>query len=99
MSSSATIVPVTCEPCHDEGNPECSVDKKAMLKCEGKHWKKTADCNGQHGCVNNAKGATCDQGSQEAGSACDAVNIPVSVSSSARAAFLASDFNELAAWL
>ena len=60
------------EPCHEEGNPECSADKKAMLKCEGKHWKKTADCNGQHGCVSNAKGATCDQGSQEAGSACDA---------------------------
>src|SRR5207302_6259835 len=56
------------EPCPGkEGDPACSVDKKAMLKCTGKHWKKIDDCKGQHGCVSNAEGATCDQGTTDEG--------------------------------
>lgn len=62
------------EPCKDEGNPSCSVDGKAMLKCESKHWVKIDDCNGQHGCVSNAKGATCDKGTETEGAACTASN-------------------------
>ncbi len=63
------------EPCpNDEGNPECSDDKKAMLKCVNKHWKKQEDCNGQHGCVSNAMGANCDMGTAAAGSSCTQAN-------------------------
>jgi hypothetical protein len=63
------------EPCpKDEGNPGCSADKKAMLKCVGKHWKKIDDCLGQNGCVSNADGAKCDQGMQAEGSGCTKKN-------------------------
>jgi len=62
------------EPCKEEGNPSCSVDTKAMLKCQDKHWVKIDDCNGQHGCVSNAKGATCDKGTENAGASCTASN-------------------------
>ncbi|CAN5562396.1 hypothetical protein BH09MYX1_BH09MYX1_34150 [soil metagenome] len=63
------------EPCPgDEGNPNCSADKKAMLKCVDKHWKKQEDCNGQHGCVSNAKGTNCDMGTADVGSTCTAAN-------------------------
>jgi len=59
------------EPCHDEGNPSAASTRRPC-SVRGQALEETADCNGQHGCVNNVKGATCDQGSQEAGSACDA---------------------------
>lgn len=63
------------EPCpDDEGDPGCSSDKKAMLKCVNKHWKKQNDCTGQHGCVSNANGATCDMGTSNEGSSCSADN-------------------------
>jgi hypothetical protein len=63
------------EPCpKDEGNPACSSDKKAMMKCVGKHWKKIEDCLGQNGCVSNAEGARCDQGMQAEGTSCTPKN-------------------------
>lgn len=62
------------EPCKEEGNFECSVDTKAMLKCDSKHWTKVDDCKGQHGCVSNAKGATCDKGSGNPGDPCTPEN-------------------------
>ena len=62
------------EPCKDDGNYGCSIDKKAMLKCEAMHWKKVDDCKGQNGCVSNAQGAKCDQGTESAGAACTAAN-------------------------
>ena len=58
------------EPCKKDGDYECSVDTKAMLKCDSKHWTKIDDCKGQHGCVSNAKGATCDKGSGNVGDPC-----------------------------
>lgn len=63
------------EPCpDDEGNPECSSDHKASLKCVDKHWKKVNDCNGQHGCVSNAQGTNCDMGTSDVGSTCTKEN-------------------------
>jgi hypothetical protein len=62
------------EPCKAEGNFSCSVDSKAMLKCDSKHWTKVDDCKGQHGCVSNAQGATCDQGTESLGASCTPQN-------------------------
>jgi hypothetical protein len=63
------------EPCPgEEGNPSCSADKKAMLTCTAKHWKKTDDCAGAHGCVSSASGATCDKGTESEGATCTAQN-------------------------
>lgn len=58
------------EPCFEEGEPECTGDKKAMIKCENNRWVKLNDCNGQLGCVANAKGAKCDLGATHAGDDC-----------------------------
>jgi hypothetical protein len=65
---------VAGEPCTEEGKPECSTDKKAMLKCEAKHWKQIDTCDGQNGCVANALGAKCDKGKATVGSSCTADN-------------------------
>jgi hypothetical protein len=62
------------EPCKEEGNYGCSTDQKAILKCDSKHWTKVDDCNGQHGCVSNAQGASCDKGTQTVGASCTADN-------------------------
>ena len=62
------------KPCKEEGDPGCSADSKAMLKCNSKHWKKESDCRGQLGCVSNAHGAKCDEGTGNAGDPCTADN-------------------------
>jgi len=62
------------EPCTEEGNWNCSVDKKAMFQCSGAHWVKKSDCRGQHGCVANASGANCDMGTGEIGDMCSSDN-------------------------
>ncbi|NOU30034.1 MAG: hypothetical protein HOO96_19190 [Polyangiaceae bacterium] len=62
------------EPCLEEGKPECSGDRKAMIKCENNHWKLLDKCTGALGCVANAKGAKCDLGAAEAGSTCTPQN-------------------------
>jgi hypothetical protein len=62
------------EACFEEGKPECSADKKAMIKCESSHWKKLEDCKGALGCVANAEGAKCDLGASAAGAACTKEN-------------------------
>jgi hypothetical protein len=62
------------DPCLNEGDFECSVDKKAMLKCTGHRWTKQDDCRGQLGCVANAQGVKCDKGTSESGDSCSAEN-------------------------
>jgi len=62
------------EPCMNEGEPQCTGDKKAMIKCEGSHWKLLNACTGKLGCVANANGAKCDLGAAEANSECTAQN-------------------------
>lgn len=63
------------EPCpSDEGKWQCSPDKKMLLECQGKHWKKKDDCRGQNGCVVNASGYKCDKGEGNEGDACTADN-------------------------
>jgi hypothetical protein len=62
------------EPCFDEGKPECSGDKKTMLKCENAHWKALNECKGALGCVANAEGAKCDLGASAPGDACTKEN-------------------------
>jgi hypothetical protein len=49
------------EPCKEEGNYGCSLDAKALLKCDAMRWTKAQDCKGANGCAPNAQGATCDQ--------------------------------------
>ncbi len=58
------------EPCLEEGNYECTTDKKAMLQCSTKHWKPVEKCLGQNGCVANAQGAKCDNSTSEVGAPC-----------------------------
>lgn len=62
------------EPCVDEGNYQCTLEKKAMLFCESGHWKTVEKCLGQNGCVANAKGAKCDNSISEAGAPCETEN-------------------------
>jgi hypothetical protein len=64
------------DPCANEsdGNYECSVDKKAMLKCVGNKWAKQEDCKGHLGCVANASGAKCDKGVGAEGDDCTPEN-------------------------
>ncbi len=63
------------EPCFkDEGEPQCTGDGKAMIKCVDNRWVKTEDCMGKLGCVANAKGATCDLGAAAAGDDCTPEN-------------------------
>lgn len=62
------------EYCADEGKPECSGDKKAMIKCENNRWKQLEECKGKLGCVANAMGAKCDLGASTEGAACTAEN-------------------------
>jgi hypothetical protein len=59
------------EPCLEDGNYDCKVDKKAMLQCRGKRWKTVEKCLGPTGCVANAKGAKCDNSTSEAGAPCE----------------------------
>src|SRR5450755_279443 len=58
-----------CDPASDDY--ECSVDKKAMLKCTGKHWKLNDKCLGQNGCVSSAKEVKCDNSVSELGAPCE----------------------------
>lgn len=62
------------EPCLEEGNYQCTVDKKGLLGCEKNHWKTVEKCLGQNGCVANAKGAKCDNSISEAGAPCQQEN-------------------------
>ncbi len=62
------------EPCMEEGKPECTGDRKAMIKCENSHWKLLNTCGGNLGCVSNAKGAKCDLGAATEGSGCTKEN-------------------------
>jgi len=62
------------EACFQEGVPQCTGDKKAMIKCEKSHWVKMNDCKGALGCVANAEGAKCDLGASAAGEDCTAEN-------------------------
>jgi hypothetical protein len=62
------------EPCMNEGEPQCSGDRKAMIKCESAHWKLLNKCGGALGCVANVNGAKCDLGAASAGDACTKEN-------------------------
>ncbi len=62
------------EPCTEDGEPQCTGDKKGMIKCENHRWKLLEECNGKLGCVANANGAKCDLGAAAAGDACTPEN-------------------------
>lgn len=62
------------EPCFEDGKPECSANRKAMLKCEKHHWKLLNKCLGALGCVANVQGAKCDLGASTEGSPCTKEN-------------------------
>jgi hypothetical protein len=62
------------EACLEEGKPECSGDKKSMMKCLNAHWRLTEKCNGSLGCVSNAFGTKCDLGASTEGSPCTKEN-------------------------
>ncbi len=40
----------------------CSVDRKAVVSCQGGHMVKTRDCLGPKGCAGGSNGPVCDQG-------------------------------------
>ena len=62
------------EPCLNEGEPQCSGDRKSMIKCENSHWKLLNKCGGALGCVANVNGAKCDLGAASAGDECTKEN-------------------------
>lgn len=62
------------EACFEEGEPQCSGDNKAMIKCENSHWVLLEECKGKLGCVANVHGARCDLGAAEPGDDCTPEN-------------------------
>jgi hypothetical protein len=62
------------EACLQEGKPECSGDRKSMMKCVGSHWQLVNTCAGALGCVSNANGTRCDLGAATEGSPCTKEN-------------------------
>lgn len=59
------------EPCSiAEDDHECSVDKKAQLKCDGKKWKLVDKCLGPKGCTTTASEVHCDVSLTELGAEC-----------------------------
>ncbi len=49
---------------------ECTPDMKAMVKCEGKHWKLTDKCLGPLACVSSSSEVNCDDSVSEVGAPC-----------------------------
>lgn len=62
------------EPCMNEGEPQCTGDRKAMVKCENGHWKLLNKCTGNLGCVANVNGAKCDMSVGAEGDTCTPEN-------------------------
>lgn len=62
------------EPCFEEGQPQCTGDKKSMIKCENNRWILLDECTGRLGCVANAQGAKCDLAVAAAGDSCSPDN-------------------------
>jgi hypothetical protein len=62
------------EACLKDGEPACTGDHKAMIKCEASHWKLIDKCNGTLGCVSSAQGTKCDLGASTEGSPCTKEN-------------------------
>ena len=62
------------EACFEEGEPQCTGDKKSMIKCENKHWVLLEACTGKLGCVANVEGAKCDLAVAAAGNDCTPEN-------------------------
>ena len=59
------------EPCDSTSDDhECSVDKKAQLKCEGKHWKTVDKCLGPAGCKSTTSEVHCDDTFAELAAPC-----------------------------
>ncbi len=59
------------EPCDiAQDDYECSVDKKAMLQCKSRRWKKVDECLGPGSCVSSAKQVKCDNSVSEVGAPC-----------------------------
>lgn len=59
------------EPCDDTTDKfDCTPDKKAMVKCDGSHWKLNDKCLGPLGCVSNASEVNCDDSFSEVGAIC-----------------------------
>ncbi|HEX7603665.1 MAG TPA: hypothetical protein VF316_18730 [Polyangiaceae bacterium] len=59
------------EPCDSTSDDhECSIDKKAQLKCEGKHWKTVDKCLGPAACKSTASEVHCDDTFAELGAPC-----------------------------
>ncbi len=59
------------EPCDlgDDGY-ECTVDKKTVLQCKGKHWKSVGKCAGPNGCTSDKQKVKCDDSISDVGTAC-----------------------------
>lgn len=62
------------EACFEEGEPQCTGDRKAMIKCKNSHWELINHCKGALGCVANAEGAKCDLGAAAPGDKCTPEN-------------------------
>ncbi len=59
------------EPCDIASDKfECTPDKKAMVKCEGKHWKMIDKCLGPAGCVSSSSEVSCDDSVSELAAPC-----------------------------
>jgi len=59
------------EPCDlgDDGY-ECTVDKKSVVQCKGKHWKVVGKCPGPNGCTSDKQKVKCDDSISDVGAPC-----------------------------
>jgi len=58
------------DPCEENGQLSCSVDKKALYKCDGTKYELASTCKGPKGCIIEGTSAHCDAHIAEVGDAC-----------------------------
>jgi hypothetical protein len=58
------------DPCEDKDDLACSLDKKALYKCDGAKYDTESTCRGPKGCVIEGTSVKCDHHVAEVGDAC-----------------------------
>jgi hypothetical protein len=60
----------TSDPCEEKDDLACSLDKKALYKCDGQQYQLDSTCRGPKGCVIEGNNVNCDHHVAEATDLC-----------------------------
>ena len=58
------------DPCEEKDDLACSVDKKALFKCDGQKYDMESSCRGPKGCSIDGNNVSCDHHVAELGDPC-----------------------------